>query len=73
MAPPSSGCTHTTGGTYLIGVFDDAGLTARQIADYVGHDKPSTAQDVYMERGVVGQQAGLALEALSSGRLKTMG
>ncbi|ONF67455.1 tyrosine-type recombinase/integrase [Amycolatopsis keratiniphila] len=52
---------------YLIGVLRDAGLTARQIADHVGHDKPSTSQDVYVERGGVGPQAGLALEDLSGG------
>lgn len=43
------------------------------IGVYVGHDGPSTAQDVYMERGVVGQQAGLTLEAWSSGRLQDHG
>ncbi|MFD9893531.1 tyrosine recombinase XerC [Amycolatopsis sp. NPDC059027] len=46
---------------YVAGVLDDAGLTARQIADYIGHDKPSTTQDVYMDRGVVGELCGPAL------------
>ncbi|MEU6646944.1 hypothetical protein ABZ863_31020 [Saccharomonospora sp. NPDC046836] len=39
---------------YVAGMLDGAGLTARQIADYLGHEKVSTAQDKYMERGVVG-------------------
>ncbi|MFE0026785.1 tyrosine-type recombinase/integrase [Amycolatopsis sp. NPDC059021] len=46
---------------YIAGVLDDAGLTARQIADFIGHDKPSTTQDVYMDRGVVGELCGPAL------------
>ncbi|MFI6030456.1 tyrosine recombinase XerC [Amycolatopsis magusensis] len=46
---------------YVAGVLDDAGLTARQIADYLGHDRISTTQDHYMERGVVGERAGLLL------------
>jgi integrase len=31
----------------------DAGPTARQIADYLGHERISTTQEEYMERGVV--------------------
>ncbi|KAB7790568.1 site-specific integrase [Bifidobacterium leontopitheci] len=31
-------------------MLDDAGLSARQIADYLGHSKPSMTQDVYMQR-----------------------
>ncbi|PWV74063.1 Integrase [Prauserella marina] len=46
---------------YVAGVLDDAGLTARQIADYLGHERVSTTQDEYMERGVVGEQASIAL------------
>jgi len=46
---------------YVIWRLDAAGLSAREIADYVGHDDPSTTQDVYMERGVVGEEAGAAL------------
>jgi integrase len=46
---------------YVAGVLDDAGLTARQIADYLGHDRISTTQDDYMERGVVGELVGPAL------------
>jgi integrase len=46
---------------YVAGVLDDAGLTAQQIADYLGHELVSTTQEEYMERGVVGEQAGPAL------------
>lgn len=31
---------------------DEAGLSAREIADHLGHAKPSMTQDVYMGRGV---------------------
>jgi hypothetical protein len=40
---------------------DDAGLTARQIADYLGHERVSTAQDSCLERGVVGELVAPAL------------
>jgi integrase len=40
---------------------DDAGLSARQIADYLGHDHIGTTQEVYMDRGIVGQGANAAL------------
>jgi integrase len=30
---------------------DDAGLSARQIADHLGHSRPSLTQDVYLGRG----------------------
>ncbi|MEU6646755.1 site-specific integrase [Saccharomonospora sp. NPDC046836] len=46
---------------YVAGVLDDAGLTAREIADYLGHERISTTQEDYMERGVVGEGAGPAL------------
>lgn len=46
---------------YVAGVLDDAGLTAREIADYLGHERISTTQEDYMERGVVGGAAGPAL------------
>lgn len=39
----------------------DAGLTAREIADYLGHERISTTQEDYMERGVVGEDVGPAL------------
>ncbi|WP_072481900.1 tyrosine-type recombinase/integrase [Amycolatopsis australiensis] len=47
---------------YVAGVLDDAGLTAREIADYLGHERISTTQEDYMERGVVGEDVGPALE-----------
>jgi integrase len=36
---------------------DDAGLSARQIADHVGHARPSMTQDVYMGRSVASSAA----------------
>lgn len=36
---------------------DEAGLTARAIADHLGHAKPSMTQDVYMGRGVASARA----------------
>jgi integrase len=46
---------------YIAGVLDDAGLSARQIADYLGHERISTTQEEYMERGVVGELVAPAL------------
>ena len=43
-------------------VLDEAGLTAREIADQLGHDRPSLTQDVYMARKAVGETAAAALE-----------
>jgi integrase len=43
-------------------MLDEAGLTARQIANQLGHSRPSLTQDVYMGRGVVDPQAAAALE-----------
>jgi integrase len=40
---------------------DDAGLSARAIADHLGHAKPSMTQDVYMGRGVATAEAATAL------------
>jgi integrase len=34
---------------------DAAGWSARQIADYLGHDRISTTQDEYMDRHVAGE------------------
>jgi len=39
-------------------LLDEAGLTARQIADVLGHAHPSMTQDVYMGRGAVSRSAG---------------
>ncbi|MFC4049321.1 tyrosine recombinase XerC [Actinomadura syzygii] len=36
---------------------DDAGLSARAIADHLGHAKPSMTQDVYMGRNVASAEA----------------
>ncbi|MFD2674803.1 tyrosine-type recombinase/integrase [Gulosibacter bifidus] len=44
-------------------LLDDAGLSARQIADYLGHSKPSMTTDVYMARK---RETGKAAEALTN-------
>ncbi|WP_207223457.1 site-specific integrase [Pseudonocardia sediminis] len=41
---------------------DGAGLSAREIADYLGHEKVSMTQDVYMSRRVAGAAASVALD-----------
>jgi integrase len=43
-------------------VLDEAGRTARQIADQLGHARPSMTQDVYMGRGTVSTENAAALE-----------
>ncbi|MGW5239240.1 site-specific integrase [Monashia sp. NPDC004114] len=43
-------------------VLDDAGLSARLIADQLGHARPSMTQDVYMGRRAVDARAADALE-----------
>ncbi|MGI8309928.1 site-specific integrase [Saccharopolyspora hattusasensis] len=40
---------------------DGQGLTAREIADYLGHEQVSMTQDVYMNRGIVSSSAAEAL------------
>lgn len=40
---------------------DEAGLTAREVADHLGHANPSMTQDVYMGRGVAAAEAATAL------------
>lgn len=42
-------------------VLDAAGLTAREIADYLGHERVSMTQDVYMNRKSRGSSAAKAL------------
>lgn len=42
-------------------ILDDAGLSARDIADQLGHSKVSTTQDVYMGRKVKSRKAADAL------------
>lgn len=41
---------------------DDAGLSARQIADHLGHANPSMTQDVYLGRSVVTAEAATILD-----------
>jgi integrase len=41
---------------------DDAGLTARQIADHLGHARPSLTQDAYLGRKVVTSLAAKVLD-----------
>lgn len=41
---------------------DAAGLSAREIADYLGHEKVSMTQDVYMSRKTHGANAAAALD-----------
>ena len=43
-------------------VLDEAKLSARQIADQLGHAKPSMTQDVYMGRGAASAETAAALE-----------
>jgi integrase len=43
---------------------DAKGLSARQIADYLGHERISMTQDVYMSRGVSGAAAAAAMDGL---------
>lgn len=42
-------------------ILDDTNMTARQIADQLGHAKPSMTQDVYMGRGSTNPAAAAAL------------
>ncbi|HWM01449.1 MAG TPA: tyrosine-type recombinase/integrase [Actinophytocola sp.] len=44
-------------------LLDEAGLTARQIADVLGHAHPSMTQDVYMGRHAVSRDGANALHA----------
>jgi integrase len=46
-------------------VLDAGGLTAREIADQLGHARPSITMDRYMGRGVASNVAATVLEALS--------
>lgn len=44
-------------------ILDEAALSARLVADQLGHSRPSMTQDVYLGRRAVDSQAALALEA----------
>ncbi|MEU4802365.1 hypothetical protein [Actinosynnema sp. NPDC023587] len=48
-------------------LLDQAGLTARQIADILGHSRPSMTQDVYMGRRSPGRAGADALDTVISG------
>jgi integrase len=43
---------------------DAKGLSAREIADYLGHERVSMTQDVYMARRITGTLAADAMENL---------
>ena len=45
---------------------DQAGLSARDIAEYLGHANPSLTQDVYMAKNIGGKRAADALEKVLS-------
>ncbi|WP_245992814.1 site-specific integrase [Prauserella muralis] len=45
-------------------VLDDAGLSARKIADQLGHAQPSMTQDVYLGRKLASREAAQALETI---------
>ena len=47
-------------------ILDEAGLSARQIADQLGHSKVSTTQDVYMGRRMLSRKAADALEVITA-------
>lgn len=44
-------------------LLDDQGLSARAIADQLGHSRPSMTQDVYMGRRIASQAAATSLDA----------
>lgn len=43
---------------------DQAGLSAREVAEYLGHENPSITQDVYMAKNTGGIRAAAALDEL---------
>ncbi|NIK61478.1 integrase [Kribbella shirazensis] len=49
-------------------ILDDAGQSARQIADQLGHGRPSLTQDVYMGRRAKNPAAALEAALNTSGR-----
>ncbi|HEX6486195.1 MAG TPA: site-specific integrase [Nocardioidaceae bacterium] len=48
-------------------ILDEAALSARPVADQLGHSRLSMTQDVYLARRAVDSQAALALEAALRG------
>ncbi len=55
--------THAFRKTVATGL-DKAGLSAREIADYLGHENPSLTQDVYMAKSPGGIRAANAIETM---------
>ena len=49
---------------YVATALDKAGLSAREIAEYLGHANPSLTQDVYMSKTVGGSRAADALDSM---------
>ncbi|MCT9622247.1 MULTISPECIES: tyrosine-type recombinase/integrase [unclassified Curtobacterium] len=45
-------------------VLDQAGLSTREIAEFLGHENPSLTQDVYMSRTAGTVRAAAALDSL---------
>ena len=56
-------CTRTRSGISLRHGSTAAGLSAREIADYLGHERVSMTQDVYMTRKATGANASAAFDA----------
>jgi integrase len=48
-------------------VMDEAGMSARDIANHLGHARPSLTQDAYMGRGVTNRRAADVLDEGVSG------
>ena len=46
---------------------DQAGMSAREMAEYLGHENPSITQDVYMAKNTAGKRAAAALNGLLAG------
>lgn len=59
----AAGATPHSFRKYVATILDKAGLSAREIAEYLGHKRPSLTQDVYMSRKVGGESAAQALAA----------
>lgn len=57
--------THSFRKTIATGL-DQAGLSARAVAEYLGHESPSLTQDVYMAKNTGGRQAAIAIDALTA-------
>jgi integrase len=61
--PPWAGL-HPPAFRHLVATrLDAAGLSAREIADYLGHERVSMTQDVYLARKSVGVNAAAAMSA----------